>query len=157
MARFVVAIDQGTTGSTVLVLDEELRVRGRGYREFPQIYPQPGWVEHDPEAIWRSVVESLGDAIAASGAQPRDLGALGITNQRETTIVWERGSLRPLHNAIVWQDRRTADVCARLRAEGHLDAVRARTGLVLDPYFSGTKLGWLFEHDATLRARAERG
>ena len=157
MARFVVAIDQGTTGSTVLVLDERLSVRGRGYREFPQIYPQPGWVEHDPEAIWRSVTEALGEAVAASGAGPEELAAIGITNQRETVVVWERGSLRPLHNAIVWQDRRTADTCARLRAEGHLDGVRAKTGLVLDPYFSATKLGWLFGRDAQLRDMAARG
>jgi glycerol kinase len=156
MARFVAAIDQGTTGTTVLVLDEQLAVRGRAYREFPQIFPQPGWVEHDPEAIWRSVTETLAEAVAKAGAA-KELAAIGITNQRETTIVWERASGRPLHNALVWQDRRTADVCARLRAEGLLEKVRGKTGLVLDPYFSGTKLSWLLEHTAGLRARAERG
>src|SRR5688572_15294108 len=155
--KFLVAIDQGTTGTTVLVLDERLAVRGRGYREIPQIYPQPGWVEHDPDAIWASVTGALGDALREAGAGPRGLAAIGIPNQRETTIVWERETLRPLHNAIVWQDRRTADACARLRAEGHLDDVRARTGLVLDPYFSGTKLQWLFANVPGLRARAERG
>jgi glycerol kinase len=157
MARFVLAIDQGTTGTTVLLLDESLAVRGRGYREFPQIYPQPGWVEHDPEAIWSSVTHALGEALASSRIDAREVAAIGITNQRETTLVWDRATLAPLHNAIVWQDRRTAEACARLRAEGHLESVRARTGLVLDPYFSGTKLAWLLEHVSGLRARAERG
>jgi glycerol kinase len=156
MARFVAAIDQGTTGTTVLVLDEQLEVRGRAYREFPQIFPQPGWVEHDPEAIWRSVTETLAEAVAKAGAG-KELAAIGITNQRETTILWERASGRPLHNALVWQDRRTADACARLRAEGLLEKVRGKTGLVLDPYFSGTKLQWLLEHVDGLRARAVRG
>src|SRR5690348_3263709 len=146
MSRLVLAIDQGTTGTTVLLLDEQLEVRGRGYREFAQIYPQPGWVEHDPEAIWASVTGALREALAAAKAGPKDVAAIGITNQRETTIVWDRATLQPLHNAIVWQDRRTADVCARLREAGHLELVRARTGLVLDPYFSGTKLGWLFDN-----------
>ncbi len=155
--RFVVSIDQGTTGTTVLVLDEALAVRGRAYREFPQIFPQPGWVEHDPEAIWRSVTESLGEALAAAKVGPRELAAIGITNQRETTVLWDRATLRPLANAVVWQDRRTADVCARLRADGHLERVRARTGLVLDPYFSGTKLGWLLDHVDGLRDKAGRG
>jgi glycerol kinase len=157
MSRFVVAIDQGTTGTTVLVLDAELHVRGRAYREFPQIFPQPGWVEHDGEQIWRSVTESVAEAIAKAGAAPGELAAIGITNQRETTVLWDRATLQPLHNAIVWQDRRTADACAQLRADGHLDRVRARTGLVLDPYFSGTKLAWLLDHVDGLRARAESG
>src|SRR5258708_325898 len=104
MPRYVAAIDQGTTGTTVLVLDEQLAVRGRAYREFPQIFPQPGWVEHDPEAIWRSVTESLGEALACAKVQTRELAAIGITNQRETTVMWERKSLKPLANAIVWQD-----------------------------------------------------
>jgi len=154
---FVAAIDQGTTGTTVLVLDEELQVRGRAYREFPQIFPKPGWVEHDPEQIWRSVTESLAEAVRAAGVVDGKLAAIGITNQRETTIVWDHETTRPLANAIVWQDRRTADACAKLRADGHLDRVRAKTGLVLDPYFSGTKLAWLLEHVEGLRARAERG
>src|SRR5579883_2177393 len=157
MARHVVAIDQGTTGTTVLVLDEKLALRGRGYREIPQIYPQPGWVEHDPEAIWSSVVGALGEALAAAKIAKDEVAAIGITNQRETTIVWDRTTLAALHNAIVWQDRRTADECARLRAEGHEELVRARTGLVLDPYFSGTKLRWLLDRVDGLRAKAERG
>src|SRR5438105_11856975 len=100
---FVIAIDQGTTGTTVLALDPSLAVRGRGYREFPQIYPQPGWVEHDPEAIWSSVTGALGEALGAASAGPKDVAAIGITNQRETTLVWDRKTLRPLHHAIVWQ------------------------------------------------------
>ena len=159
MSRFIASIDQGTTGTTVLVVDERLEVRARAYREFPQIYPQPGWVEHDPEAIWGSVTATLAEALAAAGLGDGagQLAAIGITNQRETTLLWHRDTLQPLANAIVWQDRRTADACARLRAAGSLDEVRARTGLVLDPYFSGTKIGWLLERDPALGALAERG
>ncbi len=155
--RYVVAIDQGTTGSTVLVLDEELAVRGRGYQEFRQIYPEPGWVEHDPEDLWASVLSALGQALAQAKVAPSDLAAIGITNQRETSLLWERASGRPLHNAIVWQDRRTAARCQALRAEGHEDAVRQQTGLTLDPYFAGTKLGWVLDHVPDARARAARG
>jgi glycerol kinase len=156
---FVVSIDQGTTGTTVLVLDESLAVRGRGYREFAQIFPRDGWVEHDPEAIWESVTGALAEALdaAAPGLQRRDVAAIGITNQRETTVLWERSTLRPVANAIVWQDRRTADFCAALRADGHEDRVRELTGLVLDPYFAGTKIRWLLESDSALRRRAVAG
>jgi glycerol kinase len=155
--RYVVSIDQGTTGSTVLVLDEELVVRGRGYQEFRQIYPQPGWVEHDPEDLWSSVVSALTTALAQAKVSPTELAAIGITNQRETSMIWERASGRPLHHAIVWQDRRTADRCAALRAAGHEANVRATTGLTLDPYFSGTKLGWLLDQVPGARARAASG
>jgi glycerol kinase len=154
--RHVIAIDQGTTGTTVLVIDEELRVVGRDTVEFRQIYPQPGWVEHDPEDIWQSVVKALAGAMARAKVAGDAIAAIGITNQRETTVLWEKRTLRPAHNAIVWQDRRTADACAALRAAGHEDAIRATTGLVLDPYFSGTKLGWLLD-DPGRRARAEAG
>jgi glycerol kinase len=135
----ILAIDQGTTGTTCLVVDEELGIRGRGYRELPQHFPRPGWVEHDPEEIWDSVVAAAEAAIAAAGVRPGDLRAIGITNQRETTVLWERGTGRPVAHAIVWQDRRTAERCAGLPA----DLIRARTGLVPDPYFSATKLEWL--------------
>ena len=155
--RHVVAIDQGTTGSTVLILDEELRVRGRGYQEYRQIYPQPGWVEHDPEDIWGSVTAALRKALATSGVAGRDISAIGITNQRETSMLWERASGKALHNAIVWQDRRTADRCAQLKADGREARVRELTGLTLDPYFSGTKLEWLLGHVSGLRPRAARG
>jgi glycerol kinase len=135
----LLAIDQGTTGTTCLVVDEELRPRGRGYREIRQWYPQPGWVEHDPDELWQSVVEASQDALAAAGVTASELAAVGITNQRETTILWERRNGRPVDRAIVWQDRRTADRCRDLPAE----LIRARTGLVPDPYFSATKLEWL--------------
>jgi glycerol kinase len=159
MARFVVAIDQGTTGTTVLVFDERLELRARGYREFEQHFPKPGWVEHDPEQIWESVVGALTDALHSSGADAdaAQVVAVGITNQRETTLVWDRATGKPLHRAIVWQDRRTADICANMKAAGLEAEFRQATGLVLDPYFSGTKLQWLLENVPGLRARAHKG
>ena len=135
----ILAIDQGTTGTTCLAVDGELHVCGRGYRDFPQYYPQPGWVEHDPEELWESVLGAAEDAVRAAGIRPSELAAIGITNQRETTILWERASGRPVAPAIVWQDRRTAERCRTLPAE----LLRAQTGLVPDPYFSATKLEWL--------------
>jgi glycerol kinase len=137
----ILAIDQGTTGTTCLVVDGQANVRGRGYAEVPQHYPQPGWVEHDPEELWRSVEQAAAAAVAAAGAEPRALRAIGIANQRETTLLWERASGRPAHRAIVWQDRRTAERCGSLPAA----LIRERTGLVPDPYFSATKLEWLLE------------
>jgi glycerol kinase len=157
MPRYVLSIDQGTTGSTVVVLDEAIRVLAKVNQEFPQIYPQPGWVEHDPEAIWSSVETALGHALAAAKIDPRQIAGIGITNQRETTLLWERSSGRAVANAIVWQDRRTAAECAALREAGHLPLVQERTGLVLDPYFSGTKLRWLLDHVEGARASAEAG
>ena len=151
----VVAIDQGTTGSTVLVLNEELHVVGRDTREFRQIYPQPGWVEHDPEDIWASVEAALAGAMR--GVDAASVAAVGITNQRETVVIWERATLRPVGNAIVWQDRRTADRCAELKAAGREDEVRRTTGLVLDPYFSASKLEWRLARDPALRKRAAAG
>jgi len=153
--RHVIAIDQGTTGSTVLVLDERLQLRGRGYQEFRQIYPSPGWVEHDPEDIWASVCAALEAALRQ--IDPRSIAAIGITNQRETTVLWDRKTGRAVHNAIVWQDRRTAERCAELDAGGHAARVRALTGLTLDPYFSGTKLRWLLDHVAGAAAAASAG
>ena len=135
----ILAIDQGTTGTTCLVVDDELSPRGRGYREFPQHYPQPGWVEHDPEELWASVLGAAEDAVRSAGVRPADLGAIGIANQRETTVLWHRATGGPVAPAIVWQDRRTAERCRELPA----DLLRARTGLVPDPYFSATKLEWL--------------
>ncbi len=157
MSRYVLAIDQGTTGSTVLVLDADLRVRGRHTEEFPQIFPQPGWVEHDPEAILASVQAALVGALKDAAIDPADIAGIGITNQRETTVLWDRQTGRAVHNAIVWQCRRTADRCRALKDAGHEALFRERTGLVLDPYFSGTKLAWLLSHVSGARAQAEKG
>jgi glycerol kinase len=141
----LLAIDQGTTGTTCLVVDEELVPRGRGYREVPQYFPRPGWVEHDPEELWDSVLGATTDALADAGIESTDLSAVGLANQRETTMVWDRRSGRPVHRAIVWQDRRTAERCRELPR----DLIRDRTGLVPDPYFSATKLEWILsEQDA---------
>jgi glycerol kinase len=153
--RHVIAIDQGTTGSTVLVLDEQLAVRGRGYQEFRQIYPQPGWVEHDPEDIWKSVLAALGQAL--TGIDAKSIAAIGITNQRETSVLWDRKTGKAPHHAIVWQDRRTADRCAELKAAGKEARVRELTGLTLDPYFSGTKVSWMLHHVDGLAAAARDG
>ena len=153
--RHVIAIDQGTTGSTVLVLDEQLAVRGRGYKEFRQIYPKPGWVEHDPEDIWSSVLDALGQAL--KGIDAKSIAAIGITNQRETAILWDRKTGKAVHNAIVWQDRRTAERCAELKAQGKEARVKELTGLTLDPYFSGTKVQWMLHAVDGLAARARAG
>jgi glycerol kinase len=144
----ILAIDQGTTGTTCLVVDEELRLRGRGYVELPQHFPRPGWVEHDPEEIWASVLDAAERAVRAAGVRGSELHAIGITNQRETTVLWERDSGRPVAPAIVWQDRRTAERCRELPGE----LIRARTGLVPDPYFSATKLEWLLSRTDAPRA-----
>ena len=140
----LLGIDQGTTGTTCLVLDESLRTRGRGYREVAQRYPRPGWVEQDPNELWESVLGAANDALEAAGISTNDLGALGIANQRETTIVWDRRTGQPAHNAIVWQDRRTAERCKELPS----DLIRDRTGLVPDPYFSATKLEWILRESS---------
>jgi len=153
--RHVIAIDQGTTGSTVLVLDEQLQLRGRGYKEYRQIYPQPGWVEHDPEDIWMSVTFALHEAL--KGIAPGSIAAIGITNQRETSVLWDRKTGKAVHNAIVWQDRRTADRCADLKANGKEARVKELTGLTLDPYFSGTKVRWMIDHVDGLAALARSG
>ncbi len=153
--RYVVAIDQGTTGSTVLVLDEQLVVRGRGYQEFRQIYPKPGWVEHGPDDIWNSVVEALRQATRDIDIQR--IAAVGLTNQRETSMLWARDTGRAVSHAIVWQDRRTADRCAALKAAGHEARVRELTGLPLDPYFSGTKIHWMLANVPGVHPAATEG
>ena len=155
--RHVLAIDQGTTGTTVLVVDPDGAVRGRGYAELPQHFPRPGWVEHDPDEIWRTTCEALPKALSAAGVSAAEIAAIGITNQRETTILWDRESGRPVGNAIVWQCRRTADLCEALKSAGAEPEFREKTGLVLDPYFSGTKIRWLLDEIPGIRARAERG
>jgi glycerol kinase len=153
----VLALDQGTTGSTALVFGPEGEVVGRAYAEIQQHYPQPGWVEHDAEEIWQKSRRVMAEAVAASGVAPRAIRAIGITNQRETTVLWDRKTGNPVYRAIVWQSRQTAGICERLRAEGREPLFHERTGLVLDPYFSGSKIAWLLEGDASLRARAEAG
>jgi glycerol kinase len=155
--RFVLALDQGTTGSTTLVVDLDGRVRARGYAELPQYYPEPGWVEHDPDEIWSTVERSARAAMADARVTGGEIAAVGISNQRETTIVWDRATGAPIHRAIVWQCRRTAPLCDRLRADGVEGTVRRTTGLVLDAYFSGTKIRWLLDEVPGARRRAERG
>jgi glycerol kinase len=157
MAEHVAAIDQGTTGTTVVVFDRRGRVRGRAYSEFRQHYPKPAWVEHDPEEIWRVTRGLVPKACKAAKIEPGSLAAIGITNQRETVVVWDRASGKPIHNAIVWQDRRTAEACSKLEAKGLLPEIRRKTGLVLDPYFSATKVAWILDHVRGARSLAARG
>ena len=153
--RLLIAIDQGTTSSRTVVFDDTANVVTAAQREFPQIYPEPGWVEHDPEAIWDSVLTVTKEALAGLG--DATLAGLGITNQRETTLVWDRETGECLYNAIVWQDRRTAAECRRLQAAGHEAAVSRATGLRLDPYFSATKVAWILENVNGAREKAEAG
>lgn len=155
MSKLILSIDQGTTGTTVLLMDEELTVRGKGYHEFRQIYPQPGWVEHDPADIWASVLASIHEAIQTSGVTASEIVGIGITNQRETNLVWNRESGRPYHNAIVWQCRRTSGIVEELKAKGHESLFQKRTGLLLDPYFSGTKIKWQLDNITGLRNEVE--
>ncbi len=157
MEHYILAIDQGTTGSRALVVDRAGRVKADAYDEFPQIYPQPGWVEHDPEAIWVKTLSVVRRALAAAGLTPPQIAAIGITNQRETTVLWDRKTLRPVHNAVVWQCRRSAGICEKLKSDGLEGVFRERTGLLLDAYFSGTKVKWLLDEVQGLRARAELG
>ena len=152
----VLAIDQGTTGSTALVIGRDGRVLGRAYSEFTQYFPRPGWVEHDPLELWE-VTRRVSKEALDRAAPEAVVEGIGITNQRETVVLWDRETLEPVHRAIVWQDRRTAPICAELRGAGWEDEVRGRSGLLLDPYFSGTKLTWLFRSHPELRARAEAG
>ena len=156
MPAHILAIDQGTTGTTVMIFDASGRLRGRAYSEFRQYYPRPGWVEHDPEEIWRVTRRVIAAALRSARLTPSDVAAIGITNQRETTVLWDRDSGRPVHRAIVWQDRRTASRCDALKAQGAEAAIHAKTGLVVDPYFSGTKLQWLFDHVKGARRNAGR-
>jgi len=154
---YILALDQGTTSSRAILFDHDGAIKGVAQREFRQIFPQPGWVEHDATEIWTTQAGVAVEALAGAQLRAGDIAAIGITNQRETTVVWDRKTGQPIANAIVWQDRRTADVCDRLRADGAETLFRERTGLVLDAYFSGTKLAWLLDHVEGARARAERG
>jgi glycerol kinase len=157
LSDFLLAIDQGTTSTRAIVFDAGLRPLANAQQEFAQIYPAPGWVEHDPEAIWSTTLETVRAAMDQAGAEAKDVAALGIANQRETTIVWDRATGRAISNAIVWQDRRTTEAAGTLRQAGHEPMIAARTGLVLDPYFSATKIAWLLDHVEGARAAARAG
>ena len=157
MTGYVLAIDQGTTSSRALLFDDTFRAVGTGQSAFAQYFPKDGWVEHDPDEIWDSVVNVTRSALDQSGVRAESIAALGVTNQRETMVVWDRKTGTPLNRAIVWQDRRTTSLCASLKKQGHEPLVSSRTGLLLDPYFSATKLAWLFDTVDRLRERAEAG
>ncbi|MGL4811214.1 MAG: glycerol kinase GlpK, partial [Beijerinckiaceae bacterium] len=157
MPSYLLAIDQGTTSSRAILFDATLAIVAVAQEEFTQHYPQSGWVEHDPEEIWTSTLDVCRAALDKAGATAADVAAIGITNQRETTVIWDRLTGKPIHNAIVWQDRRTAATCAALKDAGHEPAFTAKTGLLLDPYFSGTKIAWLLDHVSGARAKAEAG
>jgi len=156
-AKHILAIDQGTTSTRAIVFDSSGRPVASAQKELPQIFPRPGWVEHDPEEIWRATVEVCRGALAEAKLQATGLAGIGITNQRETTVVWDRATGKPVHNAIVWQDRRTSEMCAELKRGGHEKAVAERTGLLLDPYFSGTKIAWILRNVAGAQAAADKG
>ena len=154
---YILALDQGTTSSRAIVFDHDGAIKAVAQKEFKQIFPQAGWVEHDPQEIWTSQISVAVEALADANLRPRDVAAIGITNQRETTIVWDRETGEPIHNAIVWQDRRTASFCDKLRADGHEPMIQERTGLMIDAYFSGSKISWILDNVAGARARAEAG
>ena len=157
MCRYVLAIDQGTTTTKVLVVDAGGEIRGSSIAEFPQVFPQPGWVEHDPQAIWHSVLDNMRFALSTANIGASELAAIGITNQRETVVLWDRRTGLPVYNALVWQDRRTTSACEQLQSDGASGWVQSRTGLRIDPYFSATKIAWLLDHVDGLRVRAQRG
>ncbi|MCZ8183615.1 MAG: glycerol kinase GlpK [Beijerinckiaceae bacterium] len=157
MSTHFIAMDQGTTSSRALVFTRDFRLVAMDQKEFPQHYPASGWVEHDPEDIWATSLATLRGAVAKAGLAATDIAAIGITNQRETTLIWDRKTGKPIHNAIVWQDRRTSETCARLREEGHEGFFSRKTGLLLDPYFSGTKIAWILDKVPGARPRAEKG
>jgi glycerol kinase len=155
--KFILAIDQGTTSSRAILYDDHARPIFTAQEEFPQIYPADGWVEHDPEAIWQGVVETKNKALTAASERSGRVAAIGITNQRETCVVWDKKTGEPIYNAIVWQDRRTADKCAQLKKAGHEKTIEDKTGLLLDPYFSATKIAWILNHVEGAHARAQAG
>ncbi len=157
MGTYILAIDQGTTSSRAILFDRQRNVTAIGQQEFAQHFPQSGWVEHDPEDIWQTTLATCRDAMEKVGASAGDIASIGITNQRETTVVWDRETGEPVHRAIVWQDRRTADTCAALKAAGHEPGVTSKTGLLLDPYFSGTKVAWILDNVDGARTAAEAG
>ena len=157
MSSYILAIDQGTTSSRAILFDRQGQVAAVAQQEFTQHFPHDGWIEHDPEDIWETVVATCRDVMANADVTPEQIAGIGITNQRETTLLWDRATGKPLYNAIVWQDRRTSDLCQALRDKGHTEVVQAKTGLLIDPYFSATKLAWILDNVESARERAERG
>ena len=155
--KYLLALDQGTTSSRALVIDESGKVVAVAQKEFTQIFPQPGWVEHDPNEIWASQIGVAADALGRAGVSAKDVAAIGITNQRETAVVWDRKTGEPIHNAIVWQDRRTAGICDKMKADGLESMITQKSGLVIDAYFSGTKVQWMLDNVPGAREKANRG
>src|ERR1051325_2416204 len=154
---YILALDQGTTSSRAIVFDQDGAIRAVAQKEFAQIFPSPGWVEHDPQEIWASQIGVAVEALGRAQLHPRDIAAIGITNQRETTVVWDRETGDPIQHAIVWQDRRTADYCERLKAEGAGETIQAKTGLLIDAYFSASKIRWILDNVGGAQARAGAG
>ncbi|MDR9417184.1 MAG: FGGY family carbohydrate kinase, partial [Gracilimonas sp.] len=157
MEQFILALDQGTTSSRAMLFNKKGEIVSVAQKEFRQIYPKPGWVEHDAQEIWSSQAGVAAEAVASAGVNGKALSGIGITNQRETTVVWDRESGKPIYNAIVWQDRRTSDYCDQLREEGHAEMIKDKTGLVIDSYFSGTKVKWILDNVEGAREKAEKG
>ena len=157
MSKYILSLDQGTTSSRAILFDKEQNIVAMSQREFAQIYPKDGWVEHDPMEIYSTQYAVMMEVIAKSGVRPEEIAAIGITNQRETTVMWDKNTGRPVYNAIVWQCRRTADICDRLKAEGWADYIKDNTGLVVDAYFSGTKIKWILDNVDGVREKAEKG
>src|SRR6201747_2771756 len=153
----VLAIDQGTTSSRAIVFRADISIATIAQAEFPQHFPASGWVEHEPDDIWNSTIATCREALKKANLAAKDIAAIGISNQRETTVVWDRATGQAIHRAIVWQDRRTADICAKLKSEGHEPAISEKTGLIIDPYFSGTKVAWILDHVPGARERARSG
>ena len=157
MKKYVISLDSGTTSNRAVIFDKDLNIKGISQQEFNQIYPKPGWVEHDANEIWETQYRVLKSVFDENHISSDDVAAIGITNQRETTILWDRNSGKPVFNAIVWQDRRTAEYCEKLKKDGYIDNIKQKTGLVIDAYFSGTKIKWILDHVEGVRARAEKG
>ena len=157
MEQYILSLDQGTSSSRAIVFDRKGEIRSMAQREFPQYFPQPGWVEHNPHEIWSSQASVIAEAISAIDINGLNIAGIGITNQRETTVVWDRETEEPVYNAIVWQDRRTSEYCDRLKADGQTEFIRERTGLIIDAYFSATKIKWILDNVPGARRRAEQG
>jgi glycerol kinase len=155
--RYILALDQGTTSSRAILFDKKGNIISLSQKEFTQIYPHPGWIEHNPEEIWKTQIEAAKEAIQKVGLSPSDIASIGITNQRETTVLWDKNTGRSVYNAIVWQCRRTADLCDKIKAAGLSDYIRENTGLIVDAYFSATKIKWILDNIEGMRQRAEKG